>query len=150
MKTSFKPSFLLAGILAFFTLLLANEAHAQTATINNNTDCEMRVRLVGVVNSNCTSCMGGTVVVGANSSTTYTLSGTCAITHAIGARVKAESCTSELGVVHDPSCTSCAGPTVTDDTFTLFGGCNFFYPVDTLMSVSITCNGTDITVEIDD
>lgn len=140
----------MAGMLAFFTMLLANGTQAQTATINNNTDCEMRVRLVGVVSSNCTSCMGGTVVVGANSTLTHTLSGSCAITHAIGARAMAASCLSEIGVVHKPTCVSCTGPSVIDDQFTLFGGCNFYYPVDHVMTVSIDCSGTDITVDIDD
>lgn len=150
MKTKFKFSSIARVsfvLVAFFAI--SNGLKAQTATITNNTDCAVEVVLFGI-DDNCVGCIhnGGavTTVAGSGGSVPVPIFGLlCDITH--GVRAFVQGVNGAPVQVRTMSCMgSCTGNDILSNTMTFPAGqC---YSAPTTATVTITCAGANINIEV--
>jgi len=126
-------------------LFVSCQLSAQSATVNNNTDCDMDIIFGGV--ELCAPCTSATTTYAHNSSVTSTISGNgCNIDELVAANVTAVSFGSGNVTVKAPACSGCGPGTTQSGTFWVpAGGC---YTFNQQIKVVITCNNTDVTIDI--
>lgn len=153
MNPQFTFSSIAKSLTFCFVLLIGGiQAHAQTAYITNNADCDVLVNLAGAtVPTACNICGDPntyTVATGSINAAIPLVSpnSNCQIADAFKAVISPLGYNGTSGMVRTDQCSNCTGNAITNSTMTF--NATTCYPVSTTVNLSITCSGTDIYVTI--
>lgn len=127
----------------------ALQLQAQTATINNNTNCQMKMIFGGFQTNGCTQCQANTILA-IPGTTSHSITAICQLDDLAAVNVQAFGNISQNVTVQTPGCSSGNCGTVTTATGTFWvqaGGC---YAVNKQIEVTVTCTGSDLEVDIDE
>lgn len=134
------------GFILLCFSFFATISQAQTATVINDTDCDLKVLLHGLTSSCGTA--NETYVPVTSGTHVYTNAGNLNIAARIGATVKMANCSSQSATVYDNGPNAmCTYPTpVTSASFPAPAGC--CYPVTLTFYVDLVVTGADCEVHI--